>query len=112
MSKITPKLLGDKPNTYTYTKHLAEHLLVNEGRPMPLAIVRPSIATASWKEPFPGWIDNYNGPSALYTAVSYTFDVTILNVKDKNGARVVSIAYFGGNLGSNHRGFVADIALP
>ena len=82
MSKITPKLLGDKPNTYTYTKFLAEHLLINAGQPMPLTIVRPSIVTASWKEPFPGWIDNYNGPSALYTAVSYTFDVTILNVKD------------------------------
>ena len=70
LSKITPKLLGDKPNTYTYTKHLAEHLLVNEGKPMPLTIVRPSIVTASWKEPFPGWIDNYNGPSGLYVAVS------------------------------------------
>jgi len=37
---------------------------------MPLAIVRPSIVGASWKEPFPGWIDNLNGPSGLYIAVS------------------------------------------
>ena len=72
LDKITPNLLGDKPNTYTYTKQLAEHLLVNEGKAMPLAIVRPSIVGASWKEPFPGWIDNYNGPSGLYIAVSVT----------------------------------------
>jgi len=69
LSKITPKLLGDKPNTYTYTKHLAEHLLMKEGKELPLAIVRPSIVTSSWKEPFPGWIDNYNGPSGLYIAM-------------------------------------------
>jgi len=70
LDMITPKLLGDKPNTYTYTKQIAEHLLVNEGKNLPLTIVRPSIVGASWKEPFPGWIDNYNGPSGLYIAVS------------------------------------------
>lgn len=69
---ITPKLLGGKPNTYTYTKQLAEQLLVTEGEGLPLAIVRPSIVGASWKEPFPGWIDNYNGPTGLYIAVSYS----------------------------------------
>ncbi|XP_052218054.1 fatty acyl-CoA reductase 1-like isoform X2 [Dreissena polymorpha] len=66
---ITPQLIGDKPNTYTYTKQLAEDLLVKEGKGMPIAIVRPSIVGASWKEPIPGWIDNYNGPSGLYIAV-------------------------------------------
>lgn len=70
LDMITPRLLGEKPNTYTYTKQLAEQLLIDEGRDLPLAIVRPSIVGASWKEPFPGWIDNYNGPSGLYIAVS------------------------------------------
>ena len=72
LDKITPNHLGDKPNTYTNTKQLPEHLLLNESEAMPLAIVRPSIVGASWKEPFPGWIDNYNGPSGLYIAVSVT----------------------------------------
>ena len=67
---ITKKLIGSKPNTYTYTKQLAETLLIEEGGDLPLAIVRPSIVTAAWKEPHPGWIDNYNGPSGLYIAVS------------------------------------------
>ncbi|XP_055899843.1 fatty acyl-CoA reductase 1-like [Biomphalaria glabrata] len=65
---FTPKLMGDKPNTYTYTKQLAEHVLITEGAGLPLAIIRPSIVGAAWKEPFPGWIDNYNGPSGIYIA--------------------------------------------
>ena len=68
VARITPKLLGDKPNTYTYTKHLGETVLVTEGVDLPLAIVRPSIVTAAWMEPIPGWIDNLNGPSGIYIA--------------------------------------------
>jgi fatty acyl-CoA reductase len=67
--KLTPVLIGKKPNTYTYTKHLAESLLVKEAGSLPYIIVRPSIVGASWKEPFPGWIDNYNGPSGLFVSV-------------------------------------------
>lgn len=50
---ITPKLLGKLPNTYTFTKNLAEHLLVTEAEGMPIAIVRPSIVSAAWREPLP-----------------------------------------------------------
>jgi fatty acyl-CoA reductase len=53
VAMITPKLIGDKPNTYTYTKHLAENLLIKEGHDLPLVIIRPSIVTAAWKEPMP-----------------------------------------------------------
>jgi len=53
VGKITTKLIGQKPNTYTYTKQLAEVLLETEGADLPLAIVRPSIVTASWMEPMP-----------------------------------------------------------
>jgi len=68
LAKIGTKLLGNKPNTYTFTKHLAEMLLTTEGAGLPLAIVRPSIVTAAWMEPVPGWIDSINGPSGLYIA--------------------------------------------
>lgn len=40
---ITPKLIGDRPNTYTYTKALTEEMLVKEVGKLPLGIVRPSI---------------------------------------------------------------------
>lgn len=38
----TPNILKDHPNSYTFTKHLAEHEVKN-GR-IPAAIVRPSMS--------------------------------------------------------------------
>ena len=61
--KMIPELIGKCPNTYTYTKALAEQVLEIEREEVPLVIVRPSIVTAASKEPQPGWIDNLNGPT-------------------------------------------------
>lgn len=66
---LVPKILGDLPNSYTFTKAMAENLLLEEFRTIPLGIIRPSIVGASWKEPIPGWVDNYNGPTGILTAV-------------------------------------------
>ncbi|XP_047246817.1 fatty acyl-CoA reductase 1 isoform X2 [Girardinichthys multiradiatus] len=68
VATLTPKLIGERPNTYTYTKALAEYLVLQEAGDLNIAIVRPSIVGASWKEPFPGWIDNFNGPSGIFIA--------------------------------------------
>uniref|UniRef100_A0A8C0XVV2 Fatty acyl-CoA reductase n=1 Tax=Cyprinus carpio carpio TaxID=630221 RepID=A0A8C0XVV2_CYPCA len=65
---ITPRLIGDRPNTYTYTKALAECVVQQESGKLNIAIIRPSIVGASWQEPFPGWIDNFNGPSGIFIA--------------------------------------------
>ncbi|MDJ0869615.1 MAG: SDR family oxidoreductase, partial [Myxococcota bacterium] len=46
------------PNTYTLTKCLAEHLWVERGGDLPRSIVRPSIISAAWRRPLPGWIDS------------------------------------------------------
>jgi thioester reductase-like protein len=46
------------PNTYTLTKCIAEHLLVEQQGDVPLAMVRPSIISASLERPSPGWIDS------------------------------------------------------
>ncbi len=55
------------PNTYTLTKCLAEHLLVQRHGAVPLSIVRPSIIAASRQFPFPGWIDSLAGFGAFAT---------------------------------------------
>lgn len=68
LAAVTPQLLGNRPNTYTYTKALAETLLLNEKGSLPVAIVRPSIVTAAWREPYPGWVDNINGPTGMVLA--------------------------------------------
>lgn len=46
------------PNTYTLTKSIAEHLLLQRRGDVPLAIVRPSVISASLQHPVPGWIDS------------------------------------------------------
>lgn len=51
-----------RPNTYTFTKALAEHYVSDKRGSLPVAIARPSIVTATWKEPVPGWVDSVNGP--------------------------------------------------
>ncbi len=47
-----------RPNSYTLTKALCEHLLIERYDDLPLTILRPSIISAARAEPFPGWIDS------------------------------------------------------
>lgn len=65
---ITPRLIGDRPNTYTYTKALAEFVVQQEQDKLNIAIIRPSIVGASWQEPFP--------VSLPFTKIS-PFDITM-----------------------------------
>ncbi|GFY49785.1 putative fatty acyl-CoA reductase CG5065 [Trichonephila inaurata madagascariensis] len=65
LQKILPKLMDGRPTTYHYSKALAEHILAKEGANLPIALVRPSIVTAAFKEPMPGWVDGVNGPSTF-----------------------------------------------
>jgi long-chain acyl-CoA synthetase len=48
------------PNTYTFTKSLAESLLISRGQDLPIAIVRPSIVETSTHDPFEGWNEGVN----------------------------------------------------
>ena len=62
----TKLVIGKHPNTYTFTKAIAEQLLMETASDLPLAIVRPSIVVAAWKDPLPGWVDNLNGPTGKH----------------------------------------------
>lgn len=86
---IEKKLLNFHPNTYTYSKRLAENLIRNEYNNMPVAIARPSIGILikysefyvfeqifyfiylkilvipAWSEPVEGWVDSLNGPMGV-----------------------------------------------
>ncbi|RZC35086.1 fatty acyl-CoA reductase -like [Asbolus verrucosus] len=65
LEEKTPALLGDHPNTYTITKHLAEHEIKNVEGLFPCTIVRPSMIVGAWKEPVPGWTISKNGPQGF-----------------------------------------------
>lgn len=60
---LTKKLVGKRPNTYTFTKSLAECWLKNNCNDLPLVIIRPSIVLSSINGPLEGWVDNWNGPT-------------------------------------------------
>jgi thioester reductase-like protein len=53
------------PNTYTFTKSLAESLLIKYGTDLPVAIVRPAIVESSLTQPFRGWNEGINTSAAL-----------------------------------------------
>jgi fatty acyl-CoA reductase len=42
---LTPKMIKDRPNTYTYTKSIAEYLVYEARGELPVAIFRPSIVS-------------------------------------------------------------------
>jgi thioester reductase-like protein len=48
------------PNTYTFTKSVAESLIAKHGAGLPIAIVRPSIVETSTHDPFEGWNEGVN----------------------------------------------------
>ena len=53
------------PNTYTFTKSLAESLLATRGVGLPIAVVRPSIVETSIEQPFRGWNEGINTSAPL-----------------------------------------------
>ena len=53
------------PNTYTFTKSLAESLIAKHGAGLPIAIVRPAIVETSVAKPFRGWNEGINTSASL-----------------------------------------------
>ena len=53
------------PNTYTFSKSLAESLLEKQGVGLPIAIVRPAIVESSTAQPFRGWNEGINTSASL-----------------------------------------------
>ncbi|RZB38783.1 NAD binding 4, Epimerase, and/or 3Beta HSD domain containing protein, partial [Asbolus verrucosus] len=62
------RLLGDYPNTYTYSKALAEKLVVEQMDDLPVIIARPSIVCPTWQQPICAWINNLQNPMGLFVA--------------------------------------------
>ena len=53
------------PNTYTFTKSLAESLIAKHGTGLPIAVVRPAIVETSVAKPFRGWNEGINTSASL-----------------------------------------------
>ena len=65
IEKLTPALIGKWPNSYAYTKAIAEDAVRQYSTGIPVCIVRPSIIISTAKEPIPGWINNVYGAAGV-----------------------------------------------
>jgi fatty acyl-CoA reductase len=107
MEEMGKIMIKPHPNTYTFTKRLAEILVRDEydqGN-LNVCVVRPSIVTPAWRDPLPGWVDSLNGPIGIMVAggkgvlrsmiceATYTAEVIPVD-QAING--IISIAYMMG----------------
>lgn len=65
LDQLGPQMMENRPNTYIFTKAMAENLVQKYQGQLPVAIVRPSIVVPAMCDPEPGWVDNVNGPMGL-----------------------------------------------
>ncbi|BBH05140.1 hypothetical protein Prudu_016445, partial [Prunus dulcis] len=47
------------PNTYVFTKAMGEILLRHSKDNLSVVIIRPTVVTSTYKEPFPGWVQGF-----------------------------------------------------
>lgn len=90
MTKNLYRLLQDWPNTYTYTKSLAEDLVRNNSKGLPVAVFRPAIVIPTYKEPLRGWIDNMYGPTGIVVGVAAGL-LRVLYIHKNNRAEIVPV---------------------
>ena len=74
-------LIGNYPNTYSYTKSLAEKMLSKKRGNLKLVICRPSIVGASFNEPYKGWCDSLSAAAGLSLLVALGL-VSFLHIKN------------------------------
>ncbi|XP_071876916.1 putative fatty acyl-CoA reductase CG5065 [Bombus fervidus] len=67
---LEKRILKTYPNTYTFSKNLAEQIVASKCKDMPVAIVRPSVIGAALIEPCPGWIENISAVTGTYILIS------------------------------------------
>lgn len=75
------------PNTYTFTKCLAETLLSERREDVPLTLLRPSVVSACRRRPFAGWIDSH----AAYAAFISLLGAGHLKVARVNPTAVLDV---------------------
>uniref|UniRef100_A0ACD6AMG7 Uncharacterized protein n=1 Tax=Avena sativa TaxID=4498 RepID=A0ACD6AMG7_AVESA len=75
LEKSTMKELGLKrachfgwPNVYTFTKAIGEILLGQQRGNLPVVIIRPTMVTSTYQDPFAGWIEGAKTIDALIVA--------------------------------------------
>ena len=69
------QLIGKWPNTYTFTKYMAERSLKKNRGNLRIAVVRPSIIISCYDEPLRGWTDSLAAGGGL----TFSIQLGLLN---------------------------------
>lgn len=59
------------PNTYSLSKSLAEHFIWKQHGSMPVVIAKPAIVMPALRDPYPGWVDSFDGGVGCFVAVAF-----------------------------------------
>ncbi|XP_049768063.1 putative fatty acyl-CoA reductase CG5065 [Schistocerca cancellata] len=73
LAQLLPLILGDWPNTYTFTKAVAEDVIRTHAAGLPASVIRPSIVMATNKEPVAFWWGTCMDPARLWSGVHWEF---------------------------------------
>ena len=88
---MPPPTVHSPPRTLTSSPQaMTERLLRVRAKGMPVCIVRPSIVSASWSEPAPGWIDSVSALSAVVLTCALGV-VTILPIRARHVADIIPV---------------------
>lgn len=85
---VARRMILPYPNTYTYTKALAELIVRRYGSNLNTAIIRPSIITTTYLDPMPGYTDNLYGLNGVVTGAGVGV-LRILHIDNKLKANIV-----------------------
>ncbi|XP_043486971.1 fatty acyl-CoA reductase wat-like [Polistes fuscatus] len=69
LDEITPLLVEPWPNTYVYTKSVAENIVKKQSGLLPIGVFRPGIVISTYREPVRAWTDNLNGPTGIFAGI-------------------------------------------
>ncbi|XP_046419389.1 putative fatty acyl-CoA reductase CG5065 [Neodiprion fabricii] len=87
MESVTKKIVGEWPNTYTFTKAIAEGVVAEFAEDLPFAIFRPSIVTSAFKSPIPGYVSGTAGMAGLV----YACGIGIVHVLLQDTSKIADI---------------------
>ncbi|XP_060823526.1 fatty acyl-CoA reductase 1-like isoform X2 [Bombus pascuorum] len=79
---LEERVLKTYPNTYTFSKNLAEQTISNNSKGLTVAIVRPSIISCSLKEPYPGWLVPFSGQAGIFVTIGKGIAKVLLGKRD------------------------------
>lgn len=83
-------MIKDWPNTYAYTKALAEDIVRVHSKGLPVSIFRPAIVIPTYKEPLRGWIDNMYGPTGIIVGTAAGL-LRVLYITKESNAEIVPV---------------------